>query len=204
MKSSKPPALATWLVEHVVPGDKNEALAGDLLEQFGQGRSASWYWRQVFVAMLMGLSKKLLILELAVGVTTLSTCLLFRSWGRIAITTVFQAIMRPGMALAWPLSLIYTMGCFALVNVLPLMVALSLYLGLTKGFSLRGFARGLLVGIFTVSLSMVMGWGLSPIRGGPNFVRYISVSLPLFFGLLLSMWTARSNIDGSGTAKSSV
>ena len=117
------------------------------------------------------------------------------------ITTVFEAIMRPGMTLAWPLSLIYTMGCFAMMNVLPLIAALSLYLALTKGFSLRGFSRGLLVGILTVALSMIIGWGLSPIRLGPNFIPYISLSLPLFFALLLSMWTARSNNDGRETAK---
>lgn len=56
MKSSQPPALATWLIEHLIPGSRNEALAGDLLEQFGQGRSALWYWRQVLVAILVGLN----------------------------------------------------------------------------------------------------------------------------------------------------
>jgi hypothetical protein len=44
-RSSRPPALAAWLVEHAIPGGKNEALAGDLLEGFGEGRSKAWYWR---------------------------------------------------------------------------------------------------------------------------------------------------------------
>jgi hypothetical protein len=34
MKPSEPPALASWLLEHLALGKKNEALAGDLLEEF--------------------------------------------------------------------------------------------------------------------------------------------------------------------------
>lgn len=53
MKSSQPPALATWLLDHLVPGGMSDALAGDLLEQFGQQRSA-WYWRQVLAGGISG------------------------------------------------------------------------------------------------------------------------------------------------------
>jgi hypothetical protein len=202
MRSSKPPAMATWLLEHLIPGGRTKELAGDLLEQFSQGRSVAWYWRQVFVALLVGLSKELLILWVAVGVTTLSTYVLFQSWGRVVITPVFEAIVRPGMTLPWPLSLIYTVGCFSMMSLLPLMMALSLYLGLTKGFSLRGFSRGLLVGMLAVALSMVIGWALAPFGGArTSFLPYISVSLPLFIALMLSMWSARSNNDGRETAK---
>jgi hypothetical protein len=35
----------------------DEALAGDLLEQFTQGRSAAWYWRQVLWAIVIGFGK---------------------------------------------------------------------------------------------------------------------------------------------------
>ena len=59
MKSSQPPSLATWLLEHLVPRGGNEALAGDLLEDYSQGRPASWYWRQVLVAIMLGFSKEL-------------------------------------------------------------------------------------------------------------------------------------------------
>jgi hypothetical protein len=34
MKSSQPPVLATWMLEHLIPRSKGEILAGDLLEQF--------------------------------------------------------------------------------------------------------------------------------------------------------------------------
>jgi hypothetical protein len=83
MRSSKPPAIATWLLEHLIPGGRTEELAGDLLERFSQGRSAAWYRRQVFLAILVGLSKELLVLCVAVGVTAFSTWLLFQSGGAV-------------------------------------------------------------------------------------------------------------------------
>jgi hypothetical protein len=58
MKSSEPPALARWLFERVRFSDTDEALAGDLLEEFTQGRSAAWYWRQVLVAIAVGYGKE--------------------------------------------------------------------------------------------------------------------------------------------------
>jgi len=58
MKSSKPPVLATWLLEHMRFCDAHDAVIGDLMEGFRQGRSPSWYWRQVFVAILIGFSSE--------------------------------------------------------------------------------------------------------------------------------------------------
>jgi hypothetical protein len=46
MKPSKPPALATWLLEHARFSTADGVIAGDLLEEFNRGRSAAWYWRQ--------------------------------------------------------------------------------------------------------------------------------------------------------------
>jgi hypothetical protein len=57
MKSSQPPAMATWLLEHSRFGNAGEALTGDLLEEFRHGRSATWYWRQVVLALLAGYGK---------------------------------------------------------------------------------------------------------------------------------------------------
>jgi hypothetical protein len=54
MRRREPPATATWLLEHFSPGKRNEALAGDLLEEFQNGRTAGWYWSQVLVAVALG------------------------------------------------------------------------------------------------------------------------------------------------------
>jgi hypothetical protein len=45
----KPPAFATSLLVRL--GEEDDALAGDLLEEFSRGRSRTWYWRQVLAAI---------------------------------------------------------------------------------------------------------------------------------------------------------
>jgi hypothetical protein len=60
MRGLEPPPTATWLLEHVNAGERNEALAGDLLEEFQSGRTAGWYWRQVLVAIALGCSRNIL------------------------------------------------------------------------------------------------------------------------------------------------
>jgi hypothetical protein len=54
MRRIEPPAIATWLLEHLTLGERNDALAGDLLEDFRSGRTAGWYWSQVLVAIALG------------------------------------------------------------------------------------------------------------------------------------------------------
>ena len=51
MKSSTPPRLAVWLLQHFGPQLNQEALTGDLNEALAQGRSSKWYWRQVLAAI---------------------------------------------------------------------------------------------------------------------------------------------------------
>ena len=48
-----PPKLAAAVLKRLGPG--NDALAGDVLEQFREGRSRLWLWRQVFGAVLRGI-----------------------------------------------------------------------------------------------------------------------------------------------------
>jgi hypothetical protein len=57
MSSSQPPRLANWLLHHLASGPKPESLVGDLIEQYRNGRSATWYWRQVLTAILVGVTR---------------------------------------------------------------------------------------------------------------------------------------------------
>lgn len=54
MKENRPPSLATWMLEHLTPADRDEALAGDLLEELQSGRSNAWYWQQTLTACTVG------------------------------------------------------------------------------------------------------------------------------------------------------
>lgn len=55
MTSRRPPVLAQTLLEWVDPA--NDALHGDLLEEFASGRSRLWYWRQVMAAAGLALAR---------------------------------------------------------------------------------------------------------------------------------------------------
>jgi hypothetical protein len=50
MIQSEPPPIAVWILEHMTSGDRDEALAGDLLEAHQSGRSNGWYWSQALAA----------------------------------------------------------------------------------------------------------------------------------------------------------
>jgi hypothetical protein len=54
MTAQHPPRVATWLAQRLLPGSRRESLLGDLIEQYRQGRSGIWYWRQVLAAILIG------------------------------------------------------------------------------------------------------------------------------------------------------
>jgi hypothetical protein len=58
MKPTDSVAFATWMLEHLTFGSPNEALSGDLLEEFQHGSSAGWYWRQVLSAIVVAAMTK--------------------------------------------------------------------------------------------------------------------------------------------------
>jgi hypothetical protein len=50
MTSRRAPRLALWLLDRLVTN--SEPLAGDLLEEFGGGRSRAWFWWQIVTAIV--------------------------------------------------------------------------------------------------------------------------------------------------------
>jgi hypothetical protein len=57
MMATRPPRLATWLLERFVSGPRRESLVGDLHEQYLQGHSTAWYWRQVVTAIVVSAAR---------------------------------------------------------------------------------------------------------------------------------------------------
>lgn len=51
MRPERPPLLALWLLERFGARYRNEALAGDFIEEFGMRRSRTWVWAQVIRAL---------------------------------------------------------------------------------------------------------------------------------------------------------
>ena len=52
MRTRQPPSVAAWFLEHL-SASRNDALAGDLSEEYQRGRSRWWYWKQVWIAILV-------------------------------------------------------------------------------------------------------------------------------------------------------
>ena len=59
MTEMRTPALATWLLKHAARG--NDALVGDLFEEYRRRRSSVWYWRQVLTVVVVSLSREALL-----------------------------------------------------------------------------------------------------------------------------------------------
>jgi hypothetical protein len=207
MQSQKPPAVATWLLEHLIPGTKDGALAGDLLEEFGRRRSAAWYWRQVVLAIFVGLAKELRLLWVAAGGTLLWVCAIFAfplTVRDIMRSSPFVAVTDWGVRLDFPFSAIYGMAVFSLINTAPLAAGLGVYLVSVKLFTPGKFSQCILAGWITITFSS-FGWVLLPSSPHPragSFLSCVIVSLPLFFGLVAAIWLAQPRSAGGTLAKS--
>jgi hypothetical protein len=54
----KPPKFATWLLNNFGRVRHNRAMIGDLCEEFRDGRSRSWYWRQTIFILARRLGRE--------------------------------------------------------------------------------------------------------------------------------------------------
>jgi hypothetical protein len=189
MSSLRPPALATWLLEHLLPQGKNEALAGDLLEKFGQQGSATWYWRQVLAAVMVGLLHEVRVRWIAIcWAVVYSSAIpwLLPIW---AAPQLRGFLFYFSAGLPWAYSLIGTVVMFTLFNTVLLLIALGLYLATMRHFNARRFLQALLVALPVLALGMT-GMLFSLALPLPVFVNSVIVRVPLFFGLLISLWIA--------------
>jgi hypothetical protein len=53
-QTNNPPRLAMWLLRHARPSSDGDALTGDLIERLCEGQTRSWFWRQVLIAIAVG------------------------------------------------------------------------------------------------------------------------------------------------------
>jgi hypothetical protein len=90
MKFSHPPKVATWLLMQFGCSPNNDAVIGDLAEQYQEGQTSYWYWKQTFDAIVRSLfssiggHKWLTIRAIAVG------------WLMLAVFDIFRLVLLRG------------------------------------------------------------------------------------------------------------
>lgn len=118
---SHPSALAVWLLRRLYPKRNREAITGDLLERFREGRSDGWFWRQVLVAILVGASSQLRLRETEICLAAAGTVLIWRvPWGWIFPIAAMTTSMSWGARLEW----LIVMELVTALMVLPLFAVL--------------------------------------------------------------------------------
>lgn len=209
MRRIEPPPLATWLLEHLTPGERDEALAGDLLEDFHSGRSDAWYWRQVVGAVVMALYRSLQE-RAPLLLFTVVWSMLVPAWtvflDRISNNT---RILGPLWQMEWPFSALSRFALWMSLNLVFLWGGMLVYcLFLTRFFKIpekRRIRRALAVvpSIFlpiyvaTLILMNLFAWpglqidrrSLTPGNEMIDIGTWANVlRIPYFITLLTALW----------------
>jgi len=151
MNPKEPPSLATWMLLHLTPGPRNEALGGDLLEGFRSGRSVAWYWRQVIAAISIACLREL---------NDHGSLLLFAAlWSVLAPAWDFlieniehnPTVFGPMWNLAWPWSTGAALGLSLVIGSTCIWTGMFLYLvlqgAITRKFGVRHIGRALVMSL---------------------------------------------------------
>jgi hypothetical protein len=202
MKPAMTVGLATWMLEHLTFGRDNESLSGDLLEELRAGRSAGWYFRQVSMAMGIGVCEAIreyaspLLFSAAWSTLYPLWRLMGRNW------LVHQS---PGrwVALGWPYSTMLDLADGILPAVtfvwLGVLVYLLLLLRLRRAKEISSF-RVLLglstslsvllattIGLFYYLKHPVMNVQYVATEGFYSLFHICAINIPLTLSLLLAL-----------------
>jgi hypothetical protein len=213
MKQSRPPAIAAWLLEHLAFIGGNEALAGDLEEEFRHGRSTTWYWRQVGSAIAIGLLRQTLAKGPSVLFATLWSATLPNIWLYLRRSMEIDRLLDRAAQFDWPWSTLGTLprhdGGYLLLIWTGLVVYLCLHSPPIQRLDLTRLCYGLLttLPVFVAANAALafLYWGYPTHGRVANYMKptldpfFFFTRLPLFFSLLLSIWVALPRPRGVAT-----
>jgi hypothetical protein len=220
MTPMRPPSLATWMLNHLIPGPRNEALAGDLLEEFSAGRPATWYWRQTLAVFALACSRQLLnnrgvLLFTALWSTFVPAWLL----GLAALENRVHLNQRFNQ-FDWPWSILSDWGLLLASNLLFIWTGIALYrlphLWADRNLRFRVLAREILASVpilsalwatlivFPKTFVLDNADPLAlPVDSWMHSQRLVGllVRLPFFLTLLCTLWgAANRSADRPGFA----
>jgi hypothetical protein len=213
MSQCEPPRFAAWLLNRCTLGQRNDALTGDLLEEFRSGRPVRWYWRQVLAAIVVAFSREF---ASRAGMLFFATV-----WSMMApawLVFIFRVetqhnLVGPIWRIPWPWS---TLSIFALSiteNLSFVWAGTLVYFiskwALTGAFSIRQFRHGWLLslpGFLAGSAAMLVFSMLRPSLGhsfNPATITALGqiidfrlwavlVRVPFLIALIGALWSGAS------------
>lgn len=201
-RTERPPLIANWILEHLTPGDRNDALTGDLLEEFRGGRTAGWYWRQVLTTIAIRCFSEIRAHSLALVFAAVWS-IPVRAWWFFALWYAAHSV---GYILPTPYST-YLGMCISVV--LTLWIGLAAYVLINSltvhSFDLKGIVRGLCAGpvvFLFLTVLLKISWPHPTVihqYGCCQFVAHKGVAsfgavevLAYFLSLATAAWRIRS------------
>ena len=202
MNNRKPPALATWMLDHLRSRESNEALSGDLLEAFRTGRSAGWYWYQVIAAIAIAWGRNVwhhrVTLFFAVVWSVFSP-----AWLLLPVRFSLDSLVGDTSHISWPWSCICACVFAAVIAMLFIWLGVAVYstlhlLTFGKCF-VRSVRKGFLFGLVAYALAQACKFAISihyPQQAGQaehwGSLTMFGVSallrFPYFIGTATTLW----------------
>ncbi len=198
MRRTNPPFFATWVLEHLTPGDRNNALSGDLLEEFRSGRSTSWYWRQVLSAVAINSAREIRSHLFVFAFAALWT-IPSRAWWIFAF---WSAAHSAGFILPWPYATTLGMAILVFLSLWAGLAAYVLLYSITeRNSNLEGAGRGLWIGPLVFSIITV---AIRPLYRplGLSILHWEAITLFVYFlSLTASAWKIKPRAASESKAK---
>jgi hypothetical protein len=189
MRSSEPPRVAAWLLEHLVTGRMKDALAGDLAEEFVR-RGRAWYWRQVVLSIVAGFFRQIRDAWVSIAY---SIAWFFAGGELLARLNLWLFAGAPREAwwvgLPWPWSLIVEVAREVWFGIVPLVLGLSIYLLIARRFGLRCFFAAVLAALAAITISDV---ALTFLRGNGYRLSWAVPAMADTATLILAIWIAQT------------
>ena len=194
---SRPPRLAVWFFRRLYPKRNREAITGDLFERFREGRSDSWFWRQVLVAIFFGVSSQLKLRLTEIWFAVAGTALIWGfPWGHVFPLEAMTTSMNWGARLEW----------LIVIEIVTALMVLPLFAVLVRLRRTFGWAN--LLRVFFVSTMLfaagdlpILWWNSShPVPSRSEAMWAVALQLGWFFAaLLISARVARRLTSPSKT-----
>ena len=213
MNNRKPPALATWMLDHLRSRGSNEALSGDLLEAFRTGRSAGWYWYQVIAAIAIAWGRNVwhhrVTLFFAAVWSVFSP-----AWLPLPVRFSLDSLVGDTSHIPWPWSFICAIVFGAVIAMLFIWLGVAVYstfhLLAHGNLPLRSVRKGFLWGLVAYGLAQACKlaisihypqppshaehWGSLTVLGViENFGTWSTLlRFPYFIGTATTLWFLES------------